>query len=324
MAEPTHRTIWTNGIDLHVVEQGTGPPVVLCHGFPELWYSWRHQIRALAEAGYHVIAPDQRGYGGSDRPVDVEAYDIVNLVDDLTGLLDALGEERAVFVGHDWGSIVVWQLALMAPDRTRAVVGLSVPFLPRLPVPPIALIEARAGDRFMYMLYFQRVGPADEELARDARRTLAAVLWSASGDAPEGTMKRLPAEGTGWLDVLSDPTELPGWLTGADIDVYAAEFARTGFAGGLNWYRNLDRNWHLTEHLADAKVTMPALFIAGERDGVLKMTPPDVMDGWVTDLRGSIVVPGAGHWIQQERPDEVNEALLRFLGDLEPDAQASS
>ena len=304
---------------MHVAEQGEGRPVILCHGFPELWYSWRHQLPALADAGYHAVAPDQRGYGLTDRPAAVTSYDIVNLAGDLVGLLDALGEERAVFVGHDWGALVVWHLALAAPGRVEGVAGMSVPFVPRTPVPPTELFRAVAGDTFFYILYFQEVGPADRELAGDPRRTIARVLWSVSGDAPKGALRRLPREGTGYLDGLSDPpSQLPAWLTERDIDLYASEFSRTGFTGALNWYRNLDRNWALTEPMAGAKVAAPALFVAGERDPVLRMTPPEVMEGWVPDLRGSVVIPGAGHWIQQERPREVNRALRAFLAGLPP------
>jgi pimeloyl-ACP methyl ester carboxylesterase len=323
-AAPDRRIVRSNGIDLAVAEQGDGLAVVLCHGFPELAYSWRHQMPALAAAGYRAIAPDLRGYGGSSIPDDVAAYDIVNLTDDLTGLLDALGQERAVFVGHDWGAIVVWNLAVLAPERVRGVAGLSVPFVPRSPLPPTQLMRALAGDRFFYILYFQAVGPADQELAHDPRAAVARIMWSASGDAPREAIRRLPKEGTGYLDMLSDPPALPPWLSSQDVDVYATAFDRTGFTGGLNYYRNMDRNWELTEHVAGAKVTQPALFVVGERDPVLRMTPPQVMDGWLEDLRASVVVPGAGHWVQQERPDEVNAALLGFLSGLDRNPQGPS
>jgi pimeloyl-ACP methyl ester carboxylesterase len=313
----THRTVATNGIRMHVAEAGEGPPVILCHGFPELWYSWRHQLPALAGAGYRAVAPDQRGYGRTEGPEEVEAYDADHLAGDLLGLLDRMGEGRAVFVGHDWGAQVVWHLALTAPDRVRAVAALSVPFARRLPLPPTQVFRATSGDRFHYILYFQPVGPADRELARDVRRSIASILWTFSGDAPRGTARRLPAEGSGYLDGLGDPPALPPWLTEEDLEVYRAEFERTGFTGALNWYRNFDRNWERTAGLAEARVEQPALFVAGERDPVLRMIPPEAMDGWVIDLRERVVVPGAGHWIQQERPEEVNAALLRFLSSLE-------
>ena len=316
--EVTHRTIRTNGIDMHIAEQGEGPPVVLCHGFPELWYSWRHQLPALAAAGYHAIAPDQRGYGGTDRPDDVDDYDILRLSDDMLGLLDALGEEQAVFVGHDWGAPVVWHLAQRVPERVRAVVGMSVAFRGgRGPTPPIATMRAIFGETFFYILYFQEQGVADKELASDPEGFLRRFYWTISGDAPPGAWKVLPAEGTTLNDSLSDTDELPGWFTAEDLATYTAEFTRTGFTGGLNWYRNFDRNWEITPDLEGKKIVVPALFIAGERDPVLIMAPPDDMDEWVTDLRGKVIVPGAGHWIQQERPEEVNAALLDFLKGLD-------
>ena len=319
MTDPTgtgRRIVRSNGIDLAITEAGEGPTVVLCHGFPELAYSWRHQLPALAAAGYHAVAVDMRGYGDSSAPDAVEAYDIVNLTDDLTGLLDALGEDRAVFVGHDWGAIVVWNLALLAPGRVRAVAGLSVPFIPRGSLPPTQLMRALSGERFFYILYFQAEGPADRELARDPRTAMARILWTVSGDAPREALRRLPREGTGYLDVLSDPPALPSWLSAADLEVYVAAFERTGFTGALRYYRNMDRNWELTEHLAGARVTQPALFVAGERDAVLRMTPPQVMDGWLDDLRATVLIPAAGHWVQQERPGDVNRALVAFLGGL--------
>jgi pimeloyl-ACP methyl ester carboxylesterase len=313
VAEIKHRTVRTNGIDMHVAEAGEGPPVVLCHGFPELWYSWRHQLPALAEAGYHAIAPDQRGYGDTTAPAAIAEYDILHLTDDMLGLLDAMGEERAVFVGHDWGAPVVWHLAQRVPERVAGVVGLSVPFTPRGPMKPTELLEAVFTDTFFYVLYFQEPGVADEELSRDTVRTLRSFYWTISGDSPDGAWKVLPREGTGFLDALADPAQPPAWFTQDDLDVYTAAFEKASFTGGLNWYRNIDRNWELSESLADRKVEPPALFIAGDRDPVILMANPDMMDGYVTDLRGKVVLPGAGHWTQQERPAEVNQSLLEFL-----------
>lgn len=299
-----------------MAEQGTGPLVVLCHGFPELWYSWRHQLPALAEAGYRAVAPDGRGYGDSGGPNEVERYDILHLTGDLIGLLDALGEDRAVFVGHDWGAIVVWNLALLAPERVRGVVGLSVPFTPRPPVPPTQLFRALAGDRFLYLLYFQEVGPADEELDHDPERTLRAMYSSISGDAPRSSFRRIRREGGRYLDQFKPPPDLPPWLSDQDLEVFVGAFRKSGFTRPLHWYRNFDRNWVFTEAVAEARVEQPALFMVGQRDHVRRLTPNDVMDGWVTDLRDSVVLPGCGHWTQQERPREVNEALLSFLSAL--------
>jgi pimeloyl-ACP methyl ester carboxylesterase len=315
-SEITHRTVRTNGIDMHIAEAGEGPLVVLCHGFPELWSSWRHQIPALADAGYHVVAPDQRGYGDTKGPDAIEEYDLVHLTDDLAGLLDALGEEQAVFVGHDWGSMAVWSMAHRLPERVRAVVGMSVPASGRGPMAPTELMRMLFGDTFFYFLYFQEPGVADAELGADPKKTLRAFMYTISGDSPPGAWKTLPAAGTGMLDSLTDTDEPIPWLPEAELDAVAAAFGRSGFTGGLNWYRNVDRNWEQSEALAGRTIDMPALFVAGEKDPVLLMVPPAGMEGLVTDLRGTVIIPGAGHWIQQERPAEVNEALLGFLNEL--------
>jgi pimeloyl-ACP methyl ester carboxylesterase len=294
----THRQLRVNGIELHVAELGNGPAVVLCHGFPELWYSWRHQLPALAEAGYRVVAPDLRGYGQSSIPEDVDAYDIPTVCGDMLGLLDALGEQRAVFVGHDWGAAVVWQLALADPERVAAVAGLSVPFIPRSPVPPVGQLRKALGEDF-YIVWFQQPGVADAALARDVRRTLTTrKVWTAQWSGED------------------EPPTLPAWLTEADLEIYVEAFERTGFTGGLNYYRNLDRTWELTADLAGRRVEPPALFLTGSRDPVGRFMPAELMDGWVTDLREKIVIEGAGHWVQQERPGEVNTALLSFLGSV--------
>lgn len=293
------RRLQANGIELHLLEEGTGPLVVLCHGFPELAFSWRHQLPAIAEAGYRVVAPDMRGYGQSSAPSEIEAYDVVSLCGDLCGLLDALGEESAVFVGHDWGASVVWQLAVLHPERVRAVAGLSVPFIPRAPAAPIPIMRKHLGEDF-YIVWFQEPGLADAALARDVRRTLTTSRqWTAS-----------------WAEEEPRPTRRAEWLSEADLEVYVDAFSKTGFSGGLNWYRNIDRNWELTAPIADRRVEQPALFLTGELDPVRKFMPAEAMNGWVADLRHEILVPGAGHWVQQQAPDLVNEALLSFLAEL--------
>ena len=271
---------------------------MLCHGFPELWYSWRHQLPALAAAGYRALAPDMRGYGDSSIPTDVEAYDMPTLCADMVGLLDALGEERAAFVGHDWGATVVWELAIRHPDRVAAVAGLSVPFVPRPPVAPVEAMREGAGEDF-YIVWFQEPGVADEALARNVRRTFTTRRpWTKD-----------------WAEGDDDPPR-PEWMSEEDLRFYVEAFERTGFTGGLNWYRNIDRNWELRGEIAERRVEQPALYIVGSRDPVLRFMPPQMMDGWVTDLRRSITIEGAGHWVQQERPDEVNAALLDFLREV--------
>jgi pimeloyl-ACP methyl ester carboxylesterase len=295
----TERRIAVNGIELNVIEEGEGPLVVLCHGFPELAYSWRHQIPALARAGYRVLAPDMRGFGKSSVPSEVEAYDVISLCGDLCGLLDTVGEEQAVFVGHDWGASLVWQLAWMQPERVKAVAGLSVPFVPRAPAPPIPIMRSHLGEDF-YIVWFQELGVADEALSRDVRRTLTTSRqWTAQ-----------------WAEEEGSSTHRAEWLSEQDLNVYVESFERTGFTGGLNWYRNIDRNWELTEPYESRKIEQPAMFLTGELDPVRRFMPVEAMDGSVTDLRARLVVPDAGHWVQQQAPETVNAALLDFLGGL--------
>jgi pimeloyl-ACP methyl ester carboxylesterase len=329
MADPEirHRQIQVGGaggLSMHVAEAGEGPLVLLCHGFPECWYSWRHQLVALAEAGYHAVAPDMRGYGRTDAPERIDAYTVFHLLGDLTGLLDQLREQQAVIVGHDWGSIVAWTGAQIRPDRFRAVVGMSVPFLPRMPVKPTDLMRAMAGDRFLYILYFQEPGVAEAELDPRARELMRRMLYTASGSIAEGEMWKfdLPKSAK-FMDGMLDPEKLPAWLSEADLDYYASEFERTGFRGGLNWYRNFDRNWELLAPFTDAKIRVPALFIGGRLDPVVtgperKAESPTVamLPSFCDDLRGKVLIDGAGHWNQQEKPEETNAALLAFLAGL--------
>src|SRR6267378_3992778 len=279
MSEPTLRIVETNGIRLNIAEQGKGPVVLLCHGFPESWYSWRHQLGALAAAGFHAVAPDMRGYGKSDRPEAIDQYTLLHLVGDLVGLLDALEAPTAVIVGHDWGAGIAWQAARLRPDRFRAIVALSVPFRPQSPVRPTSVMPQTADAQF-YMLYFQQPGLAEAELERDPRATVSKMLYGASGEgvaaigAPAASSGAAASigmvpRGGGMLRGPEAPATLPAWLSEHDLDFYAGEFKRSGFRGGLNYYRNLDRNWELMAPFAGAAVTVPALYVAGDRDMVL-------------------------------------------------------
>lgn len=311
----THRTVEHDGITLHVAEAGPpdGPVVLLLHGFPECWYSWRHQLRALSAAGFRVLAPDGRGYGRSDAPAAVEEYTVLHLVGDAVAVLDDAGAERAVVVGHDWGAPVAWHTALLRPDRVAGVVGLSVPHLPRTTSAPTPRLAQRYGPHF-YQLYFQRPGAADAELAADPRASFRRVLTG----MPGGPGLDVPP-GSGFLDALRDRPALPAWLTEDDLDVFVAEYARNGFTGGLNRYRNLDRNWALTAAWHGAPIRVPALFVAGERDMVIGGAPADALAATLrrscSDLRGVRLLPGCGHWTQQERPDEVSEEIRAFATD---------
>jgi pimeloyl-ACP methyl ester carboxylesterase len=323
MSEIQHRTVETNGIRMHIAEQGAGPLVLLCHGFPESWYSWRHQLPALAAAGFHAVAPDMRGYGQTDRPEAIDQYTLLHLVGDMVGLLDALGSETAAIAGHDWGAPVAWHSALLRPDRFRAVIGLSVPYRPRGPVRPTTVMP-QTDDALFYQLYFQEPGVAEAELETDARQTIRRLAYSGSGDVLRGAatfaspdaVGMVPRRG-GFLTRTIEPAALPPWLAEADIDFYAAEFSRTGFRGGLNWYRNIDRNWELLAPYAGARVTVPALYVAGDRDLVVAFRGMDQLianlSKFVLNLRKTTMLPGCGHWTQQERPAEVNAAMLEFL-----------
>jgi pimeloyl-ACP methyl ester carboxylesterase len=320
MPEVTHRMIETNGIRLHVAEQGEGPLVILCHGFPECWYSWRHQLPALAKAGFRAVAPDLRGYGRSDHPEEVEKYTILHDIGDIVGLVGALGARQAVIAGHDIGAPIAWQSALLRPDLFRAVIALSPPFRPRGfgdAGPPTTLMP-RNENAVFYQL-FLATPEAEAALGRDLRRTFRSQLYALSGDRPPSAAGGFPAgmmprKGT----VLTDPASLPSWVTESDIDVYVAEFTRSGFRGALAWWRNIDRSWELLAPLAGATVTVPALYIAGERDFVAAVFSQEIakQSALVPKLRPAMMLPGCGHWTQQERAPQVSAAMIDFIRSL--------
>jgi len=318
-----------NGVELDVSEAGgpDAPAVVLLHGFPECAWSWRHQMEPLAGAGYHVLAPDQRGYAASSAPRDVAGYGNRQLCGDVVVLLDATGHDDAVVVGHDWGALLMWDLARLHPERVRAAVGVSVPYTP-WPVPPTELFRALHGDDFFYILYFQDVGPAEAELEADVERTMRTVLWGGSGDgAPVRPPAPLPSAGTGFLDVIAAagpvPDDLPSWLTDGDLATYVAAFEHSGFYGPISWYRNLDANHEVVKDLPAP--AMPTAFIGGTNDLVTAGRPGYIesMDALLPDHRHSVLLEGVGHWTQQEDPEGFNEALLTFLRDLDPPAAPS-
>ncbi|MBI3795457.1 MAG: alpha/beta hydrolase [Deltaproteobacteria bacterium] len=321
MATMNHRIINTNGLNMHIAEQGQGPLVILCHGFPELWYSWRHQLPALAEAGYHVVAPDQRGYGQTDRPDAIEAYNLLQLTGDMVGLVTALGEEHAVIIGHDWGAPVAWSCALLRPDLFHAIGLLSVPYRPRSDIRPTETMTLIAGEQQFYQQYFQEPGKAEAEFEADVRTSMLKFLYALSGDPPpEKRWRFVFGKTEKCLDSATMPETLPAWLTEQDLEVFTKEFERTGFRGGLNWYRNIDRSWELTPFLSGAKLRQPSLFVAGEEDVVITMARQafdnDNIEDAMPKLRKKVLLPRAGHWIQQERPTEVNELLIEFLAGL--------
>ena len=320
MAQPNFETVATNSIHLRVALAGQGPLVVLVHGWPESWYSWRHQIPALAEAGYRVAAPDVRGYGGSDKPEAIEAYAIKEMCADIAGLVTALGETQAILVGHDWGAPIVWNTALFHPEKVRAVVGLSVPHTGRGPAPRIELFRNIYKDRFFYQLYFQEPGVAEAELEADVRTSLRKIYYWASGEAIAAGIRLYKPADAKLLDDLPDPEPFPTWLTPADLDYYVGEFQQSGFRGPLNRYRTSKLDFEHQAAVADTCVEQPAAFIAGSLEPVLHYLPGvdliETMRTRVADLRLVRLIEGAGHWVQQERPEEVNAALTTFLRGL--------
>ncbi len=320
VAEPTFRTIQTNGINMRIAEMGEGPLVLLIHGWPESWYSWRHQLPALAAAGYHAVAPDMRGYGKTDAPEKVEDYDIEHLTADVVGIIDALGEEKAVVVGHDWGSIVAWNCVLLHPDRFSALIAMSVPYGGRGDQSLIDQLKAAYGDNFFYILYYQDYGVAEKEFDADPRGILSRLYLSPDSprEAPEVTDPK--ASAGGWIPRLGAPKGLPDWLTQEDLDYYVNEFTEAGFRGGINYYRNFHRNWEITPQLSGAKVKQPVLFIAGAEDIVIRGATAEqlkfMMGNATEDLRDVVLFPEIGHWVQQEAPEKTNEAMLAFLKGL--------
>jgi pimeloyl-ACP methyl ester carboxylesterase len=313
------RMIAANGIDLFLLEQGEGPLVLLCHGWPELSYSWRHQIPALARAGYHVVAPDMRGFGKSSAPAEITAYSIFDTVGDMVALVAALGEKQAAIIGHDWGAPVAWHAAMFRPDIFTAVAGLSVPPMSRGRARPLDTLRDNGITNF-YWQYFQEPGTAEAEFERDVIQTFRSLLSPRGFSDPAAALFVQP--GKGFLGEPKPDRPLPAWLSEADLAHFAEAYRASGFRGGLNWYRNLDRNWDLTAPWQDAPIGQPALFIAGSRDsvitGLIGAKRVAELERVLPNLKGKLIIDGAGHWIQQERPDEVNAALVGFLRENVP------
>jgi len=307
-----HRFVDANGIRMHVAEAGAGFPVVLLHGWPELWYSWRHQLGALAAAGFHVIAPDMRGYGETDAPADPAQYRTAVISGDIVGLLDALELERAVIVGHDWGGYHLWQFGLRHPERCAKLVGLNTPYAPPGPVPPTQALRERFGENGYYMLWHQVPGRSEAELEADLRGNLAKIFKGADHVTDLWTMATLGGEGRSLLASVSPDG---CFLTEEELDVYVRAFQRTGTRGSFNWYRALDLNWEDARRIADPTIRIPSLMITAENDPILRPALAEPMSRWIPGLRTELI-RRCSHWTQQERPDEVNRLLLEFLGEL--------
>jgi len=325
--EVEHQQLETNGISIHAVSMGTGPLVLFCHGFPEAWYSWRHQLPAVADAGFRAVAMDMRGYGKTSAPAAVDAYTISHLVGDVVGTVHALGADDAVVVGHDWGAPVAWYSALMRPDLFRAVAALSVPYIPPFSLPDGLtmndLMRANAGDREYYRLYFQEPGVAEADLEADVDHSVRGFLYSISGDIVADGIHEAGWDGhfpmgQSLAEQMVIPEQLPSWLSEEDVAFYTSELSANGFRGGLNWYRNINAMPGILSPFVGTAINQPALYLGGEHDLIAGNTPEAIaaLPGTVPGLRMSQILPGAGHWLQQERPREVNDALIDFLTSL--------
>ena len=315
------RFIDTNGIRMRLATIGdSGPLVIMAHGWPESWYSWRHQMVAVAAEGYRVVAPDMRGYGATDAPPNVEDYDIVQLAADMVGIVDAYGEDKAILMGHDWGSIVAWNTVLLHPDRFSALVAMSVPYGGRATESPLIGWQNSYGDNFYYILYHQQPGVAEAEYDADPYGLLSRLYLSPNSPRKPAQVTDRHRSAGGWIPRLGEPEGLPDWLAQQDLDYFVEQFKLAGFRGGVNYYRNFHRNWEITPQLATARVTVPTLFIAGENDVVIAGASQGRLQGAmsrvVDDLRGVVLLPEAGHWIQQELPEDTNAAVLEFLRGL--------
>jgi pimeloyl-ACP methyl ester carboxylesterase len=308
---PDARIVDTGEVKLAVHELGNGPPLILVHGFPELAYSWRHQLPVLADAGYHAIAPDMRGYGGSDKPLPVTDYAIQNLIGDLKGLMRALSLEKAVVIGHDWGALVTWQMSLLEPDLMAGLICLNIPHIPRPPINPILYMRLRLGKDF-YIVNFQKSDEADRRFAEDPRRFIDVLMRRRQftrDRASARPKRRRPLSLIAALD-QEEPAGQP-FLSEEELDVYASAFAAGGFTGPINWYRNWARNWKSTKGI-DQTVRVPALFIGADSDIVISQRQIDAMKPHVEDLEIRMI-EDCGHWTQQEKPAELNRIMLDWL-----------
>lgn len=316
------RYIQSGDVRLRLIEMGTGPLVVLVHGWPELSYSWRHQMPVLAEAGYRVVAPDMRGYGRSDAPKAIDAYTIQKLTQDIVNVVESSGESQATLVGHDWGALVAWYSVLMRPEHFNGLAALSVPYSARGSESIIDRLKTAHGDTFHYFLYFQQEGVAEAEFDADPRGLLERLYASPATPRETPIVTDPLMSAGGFIPRLGKPLERPAWMTEADLNHYVEQFRNSGFRGGINYYRNMHRNWESTPELDGATIDIPVMFLAGEKDRVIGGATEEQlragMEITAKDLRSVTVVPETGHWIQQERPEIVNDALLSFLLEIKP------
>jgi pimeloyl-ACP methyl ester carboxylesterase len=312
--------VHNGSVALNVAVKGEGRLILCVHGFPELWYSWRHQIDRFSARGYKVAALDVRGYGGSSKPAQISAYSLTNLAADVAAVIDRLGNGAAILFGHDWGAPIVWNTALLYPEKVTAVAGLSVPYVPRGEVSFIKLARSVYAGRFFYQLYFQDEGVAEAELESDVPTALRKLYFAASGDAPLNALLTDKLAGARLLDGMTDPSPFPAWMSEAELTMYADAFRAGGFRGPLNRYRAQEIDFVDLADYAGKPVTQPSCFIAGERDPVRRFIPGidlyQIAGAACSDFRGSTIVPRVGHWVQQEAPDATNAALDAFLAQI--------
>ena len=322
MAAWQHGYVIANNISIHYVEQGAGLPVILCHGFPHIWFSWHRQITALADAGYRVIAPDMRGMGQTSAPEEMEAYSTAEITADLVGLLDALNIEKAVFVGLDFGAFAAYDLAFHQPERVIAVIGLENPAAPHDPkCPPLKAYAEMAENHFVHIEYFRPVGPADDALNAAPREFLTKVFYALSGDYHYLDVWKHPP-GTSYLDALPDAPAFPwAWLSEMEMEIFVNEYSRSGFTGGLNYYRSMDLKWEERKPFEGVQSQIPAFFIGSELDcdleGFHGPNPIELMRNQFPNLEAVDMIAGAGHLVQLEKSEEVNELLIKNLKIIE-------
>ncbi|KAL6515963.1 hypothetical protein OROGR_019268 [Orobanche gracilis] len=309
-----HKTIHTNSINIHVAEIGDGPAILFLHGFPELWYTWRHQMLALSSRGYRAIAPDLRGYGDSDAPPSASSYTVFHIIGDLVGVLDALGLDRVFLVGHDWGAAIAWYFCLIRPDRIRALVNMSVVFQPRNPKrKPVESMRAILGDDY-YICRFQEPGEAEEEFARVETKRLIKKFLTLRNPAPPRVSKE-----AGFGGSSQEPITMPYWLSEEDVEFYASKFSQKGFTGGLNYYRAMDLNWELTAPWTGVQIKVPVKFIVGDVDltyntpGVKEYIHDGGFKKHVPFLQELVIMEGVAHFLNQEKPEEISEHIYNFI-----------
>ena len=316
--EIVHRFASVNKIHMHYVEAGQGPLVVLLHGFPELWYSWRSQIPAIAKAGYRVVAVDLRGYGQTTVSPDLSSYSIVNQVQDISDLIDTLQEKQAIVIGHDWGANIAYAMTMLHPEKVKALVTLSVPFYPQ-PIGPVSKIREFSGDKFNFVVYFQEPGVAEKEMTADVNHFFNLFFYALSGDAPDELNNKLFTKKSSHeklLDEIPAPSKLPSWLSEEDLAYYTNSFKKSGFTGALNIYRNIDADFKKLRGKYRAQINQPSLFIGGQNDAAIKFGSLEPTKKGLNNLKDLVILPHAGHWVQQEKSTEVNDAILQFLKSL--------